>query len=126
MTRSWIRQIDNRLGLIEKMTVALCVGSLLMAAVATIAWLSFDRVVVLQRQIIDDTVPTMNAVSAINQLTPSTLALFHQLKLSRTDSEVTTLEMQGLEQLTNSKSCFRNCSGNRSSHLVHDIQSTRC
>ena len=125
MTRSWIRQIDNRLGLIGKMTVALCVGSLLMAAVATIAWLSFDRVVVLQRQIIDDTVPTMNAVSAINQLTPSTLALFHQLKLSRTDSEVTTLEMQGLEQLTQLEELLSQLQRQSfEPHLVHDIQST--
>lgn len=83
MKPSWIRHIGAQLGLIGKMTLALWLGALLMALVAGISWLSFDRVAVLQRRIIDNTVPTMEAVGAVTQLTPSTLALFHQLKLSR-------------------------------------------
>lgn len=125
MTRSWIRQIDARLGLIGKMTVTLCAGTLLVAAVAAIAWLSFDRVVVLQRQIIDDTVPTMDAVSAVNQLTPGTLALFHQLKLSRNASEVETLETQGLEQLGQLDDLLSQLQRQSfEPHLVADIQAT--
>ena len=99
MKPSWIRHIGAQLGLIGKMTLALWLGALLMALVAGISWLSFDRVAVLQRRIIDNTVPTMEAVGAVTQLTPSTLALFHQLKLSRTVDEARLLEKQGIEQL---------------------------
>lgn len=86
-------------GVIRKISLSLAAGGLMLALVAGVAWLSFDRIVVLQRQIIEETVPAMDAVGTVSQLTPSTIALFQELKLSRTPNEVDRLERQGMDQL---------------------------
>ena len=75
MMLPWINRLDRRLGLIGKIGLALAVGALLTAAVAATAWLSFNQVVGLQRRIIDNTVPALEAVGAVTQLNNRSLAL---------------------------------------------------
>ena len=80
MMLPWIKRLDRRLGLIGKIGLVLAVGALLTAAVAATAWLSFNQVVGLQRRIIDNTVPALEAVGAVTQLNNRTLALVDQLR----------------------------------------------
>lgn len=99
MMLPWIKRIDRRLGLIGKIALALAVGALLTAAVAATAWLSFNQVVGLQRRIIDNTVPALEAVGAVTQLNNRTLALVDQLRRAQSVDEVNALERQGDAQL---------------------------
>jgi len=100
MMLPWIKRLDRRVGLIGKIGLALTVGALLTAAVAATAWLSFNQVVGLQRRIIDDTVPALEAVGAVTQLNNRTLALVDQLRRAQTVDEVDALQSQGDTQLT--------------------------
>lgn len=99
MMLPWIKRLDRRLGLIGKIGLALAVGALLTAAVAATAWLSFNQVVGLQRRIIDDTVPALEAVGAVNQLNNRTLSLIDQMQRAQTVDEVDALQGQGNAQL---------------------------
>lgn len=99
MMLPWIKRLDRRLGLIGKIGLALAVGALLTAAVAATAWLSFNQVVGLQRRIIDDTVPALEAVGAVNQLNNRTLSLIDQMQRAQTVDEVDALLGQGNAQL---------------------------
>ena len=99
MMLPWIKRLDRRLGLIGKIGLALAVGALLTAAVAATAWLSFNQVVGLQRRIIDNTVPALEAVGAVIQLNNRTLALVDQLRLAQTVDEVDAFQRQGDAQL---------------------------
>ncbi|SEA81646.1 two-component system, OmpR family, sensor histidine kinase TorS [Acidovorax soli] len=99
MMLPWIKRLDRRLGLIGKIGLALAVGALLTAAVAATAWLSFNQVVGLQRRIIDNTVPALEAVGAVTQLNNRTLALVDQLRLAQTVDEVDAFQRQGDAQL---------------------------
>lgn len=99
MKLPWINRLDRRLGLMGKIVLALAVGALLTAAVAATAWFSFNQVVGLQRRIIDDTVPALEAVGAVTQLNNSTLALVDQLRRAQSVDEVELLQRKGLAQL---------------------------
>lgn len=99
MKLPWIDRLDARLGLTGKIALVLCGGGVLSVAVGTVAWLSFNQVVGLQNRILDDTVPTLELVAAVNQLNTSTLALVEQLRTARTAGEVEALEKQGQRQL---------------------------
>ena len=99
MMLPWIKRLDRRLGLIGKIGLVLAVGALLTAAVAATAWLSFNQVVGLQRRIIDNTVPALEAVGAVTQLNNRTLALVDQLRRAQSVDEVDALERQGDAQL---------------------------
>ena len=99
MMLPWINRLDRRLGLIGKIGLALAVGALLTAAVAATAWLSFNQVVGLQRRIIDNTVPALEAVGAVTQLNNRSLALVDQLRRAQTVDEVDAFQRQGDAQL---------------------------
>ncbi len=88
-----------RLGLIGKISLALATAALLTALVAATAWLSFSQVVGLQRRILDDTVPALEAVQAMTQLNTSALALVEQLGRVQTLAEVDRLQRSGSGQL---------------------------
>lgn len=94
----WIRRLDMRLGFIGKVSLALATTALLTALVAVMAWLSFSQVVDLQRRIIEDTVPAMEAVQAMTQLNTSALALVEQLGRAQAVEEVDQLQRSGSEQ----------------------------
>lgn len=100
---SWIRRLDMRLGLIGKISLALATAALLTTVVAVTAWLSFSQVVDLQRRIIDDTVPAMEAVQAMTQLNNSALALVEQLGRAQAVEEVDQLQRSGSEQLAQAR-----------------------
>lgn len=87
-----------RLGFIGKVSLTLATTALLTALVAVMAWLSFSQVVDLQRRIIEDTVPAMEAVQAMTQLNTSALALVEQLGRAPAVEEVDQLQRSGSEQ----------------------------
>lgn len=93
----------GRLGFIGRVSLALAAAALLTAAVAGMAWLGFSRVVDLQRRIIDDTVPAMEAVRATTQLNTQTLALVGQLGRAQDVDEVDRLRRSGGEQLAQAR-----------------------
>ena len=93
----------GRLGFIGRISLALTAAALLTAAVAAMAWLGFSQVVDLQRRIIDDTVPAMEAVRATTQLNTQTLAHVVQLGRARDVDEVERLRLSGAEQLAQAR-----------------------
>lgn len=99
----WIRRLDMRLGLIGKISLALATTALLTTAVAAMAWLSFSQVVELQRRIIEDTVPAVEAVQAMTQLNTGALALVEQIGQAPNVDELDRLQRSGSEQLAQAR-----------------------
>lgn len=89
----------ERLGFTGRIALALAAAGLLTAAVAVMAWMGFIQVVDVQRRIIDDTVPAMEAVRATTQLNTRTLALVDQLGRAQDVDEVDRLRRSGAVQL---------------------------
>jgi len=94
----WIRHLDMRLGLIGKISLALATTAMLTTAVAAMAWLSFSQVVDLQRRIIEDTVPAVEAVQAMTQLNTGALALVERIGQAQSIDELDRLQRSGSEQ----------------------------
>lgn len=99
----WIRRLDMRLGLIGKISLALATTALLTTAVAAMAWLSFSQVVELQRRIIEDTVPAVEAVQAMTQLNTGALALVEQIGQAPNVDELDRLQRGGSEQFAQAR-----------------------
>ncbi len=99
----WIRRLDMRLGLIGKISLALATTALLTTAVAAMAWLSFSQVVELQRRIIEDTVPAVEAVQAMTQLNTGALALVEQIGQAPNVDELDRLQRSGSEQFAQAR-----------------------
>ena len=99
MMLPWISRLELRLGLIGKISLALATMALLTTVVAATAWLSFSQVVGLQRRIIEDTVPAMEAVQVMTQLNSSALAMVEQLGRAQDVDEVDRLRRNAGEQL---------------------------
>jgi len=99
----WIQRLDERLGFTGKIALALAAVGLVVAAVAGVAWLGFSEVVGLQRRIIDDTLPAMDAVRATTQLNTRALALVEQLGRAQSVDEVERLRRSGRAQLAQAR-----------------------
>lgn len=81
-----------------KVSMAITAVALLTVLVAATAWFSFNQVVVVQRQIISETVPAIELARGIAQVNTSALALVEQLASAQSLDEVESLTLSGKNQ----------------------------
>ncbi len=98
MAVPWIKQVNIRPGLMGKVSLAITAVALLTILVAATAWFSFNQVVVVQRQIISETVPAIELARGIAQVNTSALALVDQLASAQTLEDVDALTLSGQAQ----------------------------